>query len=78
MGCWRPLTPQLLHGARGLQRNANRDRGSFGGVGFEITIRDKVLTVVAPIEDTPAFRAGIQSGDMILRIDGKSTRIFHS
>ena len=49
-------------------------RGSFGGVGFEITIRDKVLTVVAPIEDTPAFRAGIQSGDMILRVDGKSTK----
>lgn len=49
-------------------------RGSFGGVGFEITIRDKVLTVVAPIEDTPAFRAGIQSGDQILRIDGKSTK----
>ncbi len=49
-------------------------RGSFGGVGFEITIRDKVLTVVAPIEDTPASRAGIQSGDQILRIDGKSTK----
>jgi carboxyl-terminal processing protease len=49
-------------------------RGSFGGVGFEITIRDKVLTVVAPIEDTPAFRAGIQSGDQILGIDGKSTK----
>lgn len=49
-------------------------RGSFGGIGFEITIRDKVLTVVAPIEDTPAARAGIQSGDLILRIDGKSTK----
>jgi carboxyl-terminal processing protease len=49
-------------------------RGSFGGIGFEITIRDKVLTVVAPIEDTPASRAGIQSGDIILRIDGKSTK----
>jgi carboxyl-terminal processing protease len=49
-------------------------RGSFGGIGFEITIRDKVLTVVAPIEDTPASQAGIQSGDMILRIDGKSTK----
>jgi len=49
-------------------------RGSFGGIGFEITIRDKVLTVVAPIEDTPASRAGIQSGDQILRIDGKSTK----
>jgi carboxyl-terminal processing protease len=49
-------------------------RGSFGGVGFEITIRDKVLTVVAPLEDTPASRAGIQPGDQILRIDGKSTK----
>jgi carboxyl-terminal processing protease len=49
-------------------------RGSFGGIGFEITTRDKVLTVVAPIEDTPASRAGIQSGDMILRIDGKTTK----
>jgi carboxyl-terminal processing protease len=49
-------------------------RGSFGGVGFEITIRDKVLTVVAPIEDTPASRAGIQSGDMIVRINGKTTK----
>ncbi len=49
-------------------------RGSFEGLGFEITSRDKILTVVAPIEDTPAFRAGIQPGDQILRIDGKSTR----
>jgi len=49
-------------------------RGSFEGLGFEITSRDKILTVVAPIEDTPAFRAGIQPGDQILRIEGKSTR----
>jgi len=49
-------------------------RGSFGGVGFEITIRDRVLTVVAPIEDTPASRAGILSGDRVLLIDGKSTK----
>jgi carboxyl-terminal processing protease len=49
-------------------------RGSFGGLGFEITIRDKVLTVVAPIEDTPAQRAGILPGDQIYRVDGKSTK----
>src|SRR5262245_19044624 len=43
--------------------------GSFGGLGIEITLRDDVLTVVAPIEGTPAYRAGIQPGDRIVKID---------
>ena len=37
--------------------------GSFGGLGIEITLRDDVLTVVSPIEGTPAYRAGLQTGD---------------
>jgi len=49
-------------------------RGEFGGLGIEITIRDGLLTIVAPIEDTPADRAGLQSGDQIVRIDGKLTK----
>lgn len=49
-------------------------RGTFGGLGIEITQRDGMLTVVAPIEDTPAYRAGIQAGDVILRIDGEFTK----
>ena len=48
--------------------------GSFGGLGIEITINDGKLTVIAPIEDTPAWRAGIQSGDHIWKIDDKPTR----
>lgn len=48
--------------------------GSFGGIGIEITMENHVLTVVAPIEDTPAFRAGIKSGDKILEINGESTQ----
>jgi len=48
--------------------------GSFGGLGIEITLRDDVLTVVAPIEGTPAYRAGIQPADRILKIDGLSTK----
>jgi len=48
--------------------------GSFGGLGIEITLRDDVLTVVAPIDGTPAFRAGILSGDRIIKIDGLSTK----
>ncbi|MBN2232539.1 MAG: S41 family peptidase [Deltaproteobacteria bacterium] len=49
-------------------------QGSFGGLGIEITIRDGVLTVVSPIEDTPAFRAGIKAGDRIIKIDGEMTK----
>src|SRR5499426_2831785 len=48
--------------------------GSFGGLGIEITIRDDQLTVVAPIESTPAWRAGIQPGDRILKIEGLATK----
>lgn len=48
--------------------------GSFGGVGIELGTWDGKLTVIAPIEDTPAFRAGIKGGDHIWKIDGKPTR----
>ncbi len=49
-------------------------RGSFGGIGIEITLRKDVLTVVSPIEDTPAYNAGIKANDQIVRINGKSTK----
>lgn len=49
-------------------------KGAFGGVGIEISIKDGVLSVISPIEDTPAFKAGIKSGDMILKIDDKFTK----
>ncbi len=48
--------------------------GSFTGVGIEVTIRDNILTAVAPIEGTPADRLGIKPGDQILRIDGMLTK----
>ena len=49
-------------------------KGAFGGLGIEISIKDGVLTVISPIEDTPAFKAGVKSGDMILKIDEKFTK----
>ena len=47
--------------------------GSFGGIGMEVDIKDKVLTVVAPLKNTPAYRAGIKPGDKILKIDKITT-----
>ncbi|MBI4589463.1 MAG: S41 family peptidase [Candidatus Rokubacteria bacterium] len=48
--------------------------GTFGGLGIEITLKDDVLTVVSPIDGTPAHRAGVHSGDRIVKIEGISTK----
>jgi carboxyl-terminal processing protease len=62
------LTPDLY---RDLEVET---RGSFGGLGIEITIKNGALTVVAPIEDTPAYHAGIKAGDQIIKIDDDFTK----
>ena len=49
-------------------------KGEFSGIGIVITMKEGILTVVSPIEGTPAYKAGIQTGDMIIRIDEKSTK----
>ena len=51
----------------------NDTEGLFGGVGIVIGVRDSFLTVISPMEDTPAFKAGIFTGDRIIKIEGKST-----
>jgi len=62
------LTPELY---KELQMDT---QGRFGGLGIEITVRNGMLTVVSPIEDTPAFRAGIKAGDQIFKIDDEFTK----
>lgn len=49
-------------------------KGEFGGIGIQIGIKDGLLTVIAPIEDTPAYRAGISTGDRIIKINDESTK----
>jgi len=48
-------------------------KGEFGGLGITVGMRDGALTVISPIDDTPAFKAGIKSSDIILKIDDKAT-----
>ncbi|HJP19259.1 MAG TPA: PDZ domain-containing protein, partial [Nitrospinota bacterium] len=48
--------------------------GEFGGLGIEITLRNNLLTIVSPIEDTPAYHSGVQAGDIIMKIDNEPTR----
>jgi len=49
-------------------------KGEFGGLGIEIAVKDGVLTVIAPLDGTPAAKAGLKSGDRIVKIDGEATR----
>ncbi len=62
------LTPELF---KELQVETT---GEFPGLGIEITLDNGILTIISPIEDTPAFRAGLQAGDKIIKIDGESTK----
>ncbi len=62
------LTPDML------KQVEVETKGVFGGLGIEIGVKDGILTVIAPIDDTPAFRAGLQAGDKIVKIEKESTR----
>lgn len=48
--------------------------GEFGGLGIEISIQNGILTIISPIEDTPAWEAGIKPGDKVIAVDGTSTK----
>ncbi len=61
------LTPEAF---RELQIDTH---GEFTGIGIHVTMRDNLVTVIAPIEGTPAYRAGIKAGDRIVKVDGKQT-----
>ena len=47
-------------------------KGAFGGLGIEVTMENGFVKVISPIDDTPAYKAGIKAGDYITHLDGKS------
>ena len=49
-------------------------KGEFGGLGIQIGIKNKILTIISPIDDTQAYNAGVKAGDKIVKIDGESTK----
>ncbi len=74
-GMMKSLDPHSTYMTAEMYKDLEMEtRGSFGGIGIEITMKKDILTVVSPIEDTPAYNAGIKAGDHIIQIDGKSTK----
>lgn len=74
-GMLHTLDPHSAYMPPKLYKDFREDTsGQFGGVGIELGYQDKVLTVIAPIEDSPAFKAGVLAGDKIVKIDTKITR----
>ncbi|MFQ5432257.1 MAG: S41 family peptidase [Nitrospinota bacterium] len=69
------LDPHSMYMDREMFKSRQEETaGKFGGIGIEITIRDSLLTIVSPIEDTPAADKGLKAGDKIIRIDGTPTK----
>ena len=60
--------------AKGFRDRQEQIKGEFGGIGVEIMEEDGLIKIVSPIDDTPAAKAGILSGDMIVEIDGESAK----
>lgn len=74
-GLLKALDPHSQHlSVRDVKEMNVGIQGKFSGVGLQIGIKNEQLLVVAPIEDTPAYRAGIQAGDAIIKIDSVSTK----
>ncbi|MGA1845172.1 MAG: S41 family peptidase [bacterium] len=74
-GMLKDLDPHSSYMTSDMYKEMQVDtRGRFEGIGIEITIKDEQLTIVSPIEGTPAFEAGLKAGDLILKIDEAPTR----
>ncbi len=73
-GMMETLDPHSAYLSRDVFTKMQEDtKGEFGGLGIEVTQKDGVLVVITPIDDTPAYKAGVKAGDKIVEIDHEST-----
>ena len=76
-GMLRELDPHTNYMAPDIFKDFESETaGEFGGLGIEISVQNNILTIISPIEDTPAWKAGIKPGDRVVAIDGQSTKGF--
>lgn len=76
-GMLRELDPHTNYMAAEIFKEFESETaGQFGGIGIEISIQNGVLTIISPIEDTPAYKAGIKPGDKVVAINGQTTKGF--
>ena len=74
-GMWSSLDPHSSYlNAKNFRDLQTQMRGEFGGLGIEVTMENGLVKVVLPIDDTPAARAGIKPGDLIIQIDGEQVQ----
>ena len=74
-GMLKELDPHTVFMTEEMFREMQVDtKGEFGGLGITISMQNDILTVISPIEDTPAWRAGIKAGDKIVKVDGEPTK----
>ena len=73
-GMMRTLDPYSQYlSAKDFANLKTTTEGTFGGIGVVVSVRENYPTVISPIEGSPAFLAGLRSGDQIVKVDGKST-----
>jgi carboxyl-terminal processing protease len=73
-GMLQSLDPHSSYMTEEMFKDLQAELGRFEGLGIEITVENGILTIISPIEDSPAFKAGLKPGDKIVKINGEATR----
>ena len=76
--CWLTFDPHSDYmAAKDFDDMKVQTKGEFGGLGIEVTMEDGLIKVISPIDDTPAFKAGVKAGDLIIYLDKNPSWVWH-